>query len=112
VVGLFILEENKEVQSKILANICKKIQSTNENASTLLISKKKTISIPINQGIKRSHPQSRKSRDVELLLPHENCIARLLAQTRRETEKISCLAMLMKWNNKHVIEEKNGGCAR
>jgi hypothetical protein len=33
--------------------------------------------------------QSRKSRDVELLLPHENCIARLLAQTGRKTEEIS-----------------------
>ncbi len=49
---------------------------------------------------------------MELLLPHENCIARLLAQTGRETEEISCFARLARWNRKHATEEENGGCAR
>jgi hypothetical protein len=47
--------------------------------------------------------QSKKSRDVELLLPHENCIARLFAQTGRGIEEISCFAKLAKWNGKHAI---------
>jgi hypothetical protein len=43
---------------------------------------------------------------VELLFPHENCIARLLAQIEKETKKISCFAMLARWDGKHATEER------